>query len=61
VPNPDIGSLVREADHAHGRYVAATVEINRLEENLRAVEVVHAAVEEEAMAARAIGGFRSER
>ena len=69
VPNPDIRNLVRESDHARGRYADATVELNRLEENLRAVEVVRTTTEE-AMAARAdaadaqaraIGGFHSER
>ena len=60
---------MRESDHARGRYADATVELNHLEENLRAVEVVRT-TGEEAMATRAdatdaqahaIGGFRSER
>jgi hypothetical protein len=68
-PNLDIRNLVREVEQARSRYAATTVEINRLKENLWAIEVVRTTVEE-AMAARAdaadaqaraISGFCSKR
>ena len=66
--NPEVVDLVRDYDQACGRYSAASIEIERLQESLRAVEVARAVAEEEAIAAsaeaadaqaRAIGKLRS--
>ena len=66
--NPDIVALQRECDLARGRYSAATVEIEHLQDSLQAVEVARGAAEGEVRAARdaasdaharAFGEFRS--
>ena len=66
--NPDIVALQRECDLAHGRFSAATVEIEQLWDSLQAVEVAQGAAEGEVRAvtdaladaqARAFGEFRS--
>jgi len=45
--------LQRECDLARGRFSATSVEVERLQESLRAVDVARVAAEEEADAARA--------
>ena len=50
--HPDIPVLQRECDLARGRYSAASVEVEHLQESVRAVEVAWGAAEEEARAAR---------
>ena len=50
--HPDIPVLQRECDLACGRFSAASIEIERLRESLRVVEVARDTVEEEARAAR---------
>jgi hypothetical protein len=50
--HPDIPVLQRECDLARGRFSAASVEIEHLRENLRAVEVARGVAEEEVCMAR---------
>ena len=45
--------LQRDCDLARGRFSAASVEVEHLQESLRAVDMARAAAEEEADAARA--------
>ena len=45
--NPNMVDLVRQVDQAHGRYSAASVEVERLQQSLQAVEVAR---EEETIA-----------
>jgi len=50
--NPDIVALQRECDLARGRFLAASVEIEHLRDNVQAVEVAQGAAVEEVRAAR---------
>ena len=50
--HPDIPVLQRECDLACGHYLAASVEVEHLQESLWAVEVARGAAEEEVRAAR---------
>ena len=50
--NPDILDLQQECDLAHGRFSAASVQIEHLRDSLRVVEVARGAAEEDVRAAR---------
>ena len=50
--HPDVVDLQRECDLARGHFSAVSVEVERLRESLRVVEVARTTAEEEARAAR---------